>query len=99
MSRYCPICEIDNEKFNSFGLKPREDALCTTCGSLERHRLSWLVIKDKIVNKGIANKKFLHIAPEKIFVEKFTNLFKENYLTADLYDKKAKIKMRITNAK
>ncbi|MFX4212417.1 hypothetical protein ACOL2Y_08410 [Aliarcobacter butzleri] len=35
MSRYCPICETDNEKFNSFGLKPREDALCPTCGSLE----------------------------------------------------------------
>ena len=50
MSRYCPICETDNEKFNSFGYIPREDALCPTCGSLERHRLSWFVIKDKIKN-------------------------------------------------
>jgi hypothetical protein len=99
MSRYCPICETDHEKFNSFGYTPREDALCTTCGSLERHRLSWLVIKDKIVNKDITNNNLLHITPEKIFMEKFTNLFNENYLTADLYDKKAKIKMRITNAK
>jgi SAM-dependent methyltransferase len=97
MSRYCPICETDHEKFNSFGYNPREDALCPTCGSLERHRLSWLIIKDKIKNKDITNKNLLHIAPEKIFIEKFTNLFKENYLTADLYDKNAKIKMDITN--
>ena len=53
MSRYCPICETDHEKFNSFGYTPREDALCTTCGSLERHRLSWLIIKDKIKNKDM----------------------------------------------
>ncbi len=97
MSRYCPICETYHEKFNSFGLKPREDALCPNCGSLERHRLSWLVIKDKIVNKDITNKNLLHIAPEKIFMQKFTNLFKENYLTADLYNPNAKIKMDITN--
>ena len=97
MSRYCPICETDHEKFNSFGYNPREDALCPTCGSLERHRLSWLIIKDKIKNKDITNNNLLHIAPEKIFMEKFTNLFNENYLTADLYDKNAKIKMDITN--
>ena len=63
MSRYCPICETNHEKFNSFGYNPREDALCPTCGSLERHRLSWLVIKDKIKNKDIKSKNFLHIAP------------------------------------
>lgn len=97
ISRYCPICETNHEKFNSFGYNPREDALCPTCGSLERHRLSWLVIKDKIKNKDITNNNLLHIAPEKIFMEKFTNLFKENYLTADLYDKNAKIKMDIKN--
>ena len=97
MSRYCPICETDNEKFNSFGYIPREDALCPTCGSLERHRLSWLVIKEKLKNINLRNQNMLHIAPEKIFMEKFTSLFKENYLTADLYDKNAKIKMDITN--
>ncbi|MFA6742506.1 MAG: methyltransferase domain-containing protein [Arcobacteraceae bacterium] len=97
MSRYCPICETTHKEFNQFGYIPRNDALCPNCGSLERHRLSWLVIKDKIANKDIANKNFLHIAPEKIFMEKFTNLFNKNYLTADLYNKSAKIKMDITN--
>lgn len=96
MSRYCPICETNHEKFNPFGYNPREDALCPTCGSLERHRLSWLVIKDKIQNLDLSNKTMLHIAPEKVFMTKFTQIFKENYLTADLNDKNAKLKMDIT---
>ncbi len=97
MSRYCPICEIHNEKFNPFGYNPREDALCPTCGSLERHRLSWLVIKDKLKSIDLKNKNMLHIAPEKVFMSKFNDLFKENYLTADLYDKNTKLEMDITN--
>ncbi|MGJ0373063.1 class I SAM-dependent methyltransferase [Aliarcobacter cryaerophilus] len=97
MARYCPICETHSNYFKSFGFVPRNDALCPNCGSLERHRLSWLFLKDKLRKEDIKDKRMLHIAPEKIFMEKFTNLFKENYLTADLYDKNAKIKMDITN--
>jgi len=97
MSRYCSICETRHEKFNSFGYVRREDALCPYCSSLERHRLSWLIIKDKFKNKKLENKNLLHIAPEKVFMEKFNDLFGENYLTADLYDDNAKIKMDITS--
>ena len=97
MSRYCPICETKHVKFNPFGYNPREDALCPTCGSLERHRLSWLVIKDKLKSIDLKNKNMLHIAPEKVFMSKFNDLFKENYLTADLYDKNTKLEMDITN--
>lgn len=97
MSKYCPICGIQSENFQSFGYIPRSDALCPNCHSLERHRLSWLVIKDKTYNLDLTNKTMLHIAPEKVFISKFNELFNENYLTADLYDKNAKIKMDITN--
>lgn len=97
MSRYCPICETQHEKFNSFGYNPREDALCPNCRSLERHRLSWLLIKNKLENADLSCKTMLHIAPEKVFVSKFNNLFKENYLTADLNAKDVKITMDITN--
>jgi SAM-dependent methyltransferase len=97
MSRYCPICETYHEKFNVFGYNLREDALCPNCRSLERHRLSWLVIKDKLNNVDFSNKNMLHIAPEKVFVSKFSNLFNEKYLTADLNDKSTKIKMDITS--
>lgn len=97
MKRYCPICENHSDAFKPFGYNPREDALCPNCGSLERHRLSWLVIKDKLKQINLENKNMLHIAPEKVFMEKFNDLFGENYLTADLYNTSAKIKMDITN--
>ena len=97
MSRYCPICETNHEKFNQFGYIPRNDALCPNCGSLERHRLSCLVIENKIKNLHVNDKTMLHIAPEKVFMTKFYDLFGENYLTADLYDKNVKLKMDITN--
>ncbi|MFA7083377.1 MAG: class I SAM-dependent methyltransferase [Arcobacteraceae bacterium] len=99
MKRYCPICDTNHEKFNPFGYNPREDAQCPNCGSLERHRLSWLVIEKELYGIDVKEKTMLHIAPEKLFTQKFEEIFKENYLTADLYDKNAKIQMDITDIK
>lgn len=96
-NRYCPICETQSESFKPFGYNPRQDAMCPNCNSLERHRLSWLVIRDKIHNLDLSNKTMLHIAPEKVFMSKFNDLFKENYLTADLHEKHVRLKMDITN--
>ncbi len=39
----------------------------------------------------------LHVAPEKIFQQKFLQQLGENYLSADLYDDAAMVKMDITN--
>lgn len=98
MSRYCPICQNESEYFLEFGINPRPDALCPHCKSLERHRLSWLVMEKKFRKiDRLEEKSFLHIAPERVFAEKLYPLFKDNYLTADLYKKSAKIQMDITN--
>lgn len=80
----CPIC-------NYYGwfktVKPetgeRKNAKCSKCGSLERHRLQYLVFK-KIV-EGIDTKKLkmLHFSPEEFFRNIFKNMFGE-YITADL---------------
>lgn len=99
MSRYCPICETYHEKFNPFGYNLRKDVLCPNCGSLERHRLSWLVIQEKLKITSLENKNMLHIAPERVFMKTFEKLFGENYLTADLFAENVKIKMDITNIK
>lgn len=94
-NRYCPICETYSNHFKSLGYTLREDAQCPSCDSLERHRLSWLVIKDRL--KDTKNKKLLHIAPEKVFKEKFTEIFKENYITADISGKNVSMQMDITD--
>lgn len=41
--RHCPICDYEG-MFTPFGMPPRIDAHCPSCGSLERHRLYALLI-------------------------------------------------------
>jgi hypothetical protein len=59
----CPICGFTG-LFRAFGSPPRWDALCPSCGSLERHRLFALVLNSTppILTNGAA---VLHFAPEK----------------------------------
>lgn len=59
----CPICGFTG-LFRAFGSPPRWDALCPSCGSLERHRLFALVLNSTppILANGAA---VLHFAPEK----------------------------------
>lgn len=97
MPRCCPICKTNSNYFKSFGYNPRQDAQCPSCGSLERHRLSWLFMKDRLNN--IKNKKFLHIAPEPILQSKFSALFQDNYITADISGINVDLQMDITNIK
>lgn len=98
MQRKCPICEvIINKKFDSFGIYPRDDAKCSTCGSLERHRLIWLYITRHTHFFNSSAKKMLHIAPERIFQSLFQKHLKNNYLSGDLNNPRAMEKMDITN--
>ena len=97
IQRVCPICNTNfKNKFSIYGINPREDAKCENCGSLERHRLIWLYIKEKTDLLYAKNKKMLHIAPEKIFQTLFKEQLQENYLSADLNNSRAMVKMDIT---
>jgi ubiquinone/menaquinone biosynthesis C-methylase UbiE len=70
--------------------------MCPFCGSMERHRLVYLYLKDRTIffSKGI---KLFHIAPEDVFLKKFTSKKNIKYYTGDLNSSKAAIKMDITN--
>ncbi|MFN2117219.1 MAG: class I SAM-dependent methyltransferase [Candidatus Promineifilaceae bacterium] len=95
--RFCPICEHTSRRFLKSGLNSREDAQCPHCRSLERHRLTWLYITTQTNLYDSKPKKMLHVAPELFFIPKFKQLLGDNYLTADLFDPKAMVKMDITN--
>tara|TARA_S200000501_G_C20830600_1_gene747038 strand:+ start:340 stop:1116 length:777 start_codon:yes stop_codon:yes gene_type:complete len=90
----CPICERQFSTFFPYGRVARENALCTNCLSLERHRFLYLFLRDvkKIFNKKI---KILHIAPEICFIEIFKKNKNFRYLTADLESPLADIKMDV----
>lgn len=81
--KFCPICKSHLAAFLPFGKNLRENAQCPNCGSLERHRASYLFLNEK-TNIFKENIKMLHIAPEKVFAELFLAQNNIDYLPVDL---------------
>ena len=80
----CPICRYSGpfEDVNpSTGL--RKHAKCPYCGSLERHRLQYLVIQVVLEGLNTTKMSMLHFAPEPLFRNFFSKRFGK-YETADL---------------
>ncbi len=94
---FCPICSNNIRSFHPYGDPPRENALCPVCKSLERHRLDWAFIQKRTTLFDGSTKRMLHIAPEASFTRLFRKVANLDYLSADLEDPRAMIKMDITN--
>ncbi len=92
----CPCCNGHFRNFITFGVKPRPNAQCPRCGSLERHRLLWLYLRDK-TNFFKDSLKVLDIAPMYFFQQKCKTLSNLNYISADISSPIAMTKMDITN--
>lgn len=92
----CPCCGWYFRKLLTYGVKPRKNALCPRCGSLERHRLLWLYLKDK-TNIFDSPLKVLHIAPEPFFQKLFKSMPNLDYVSVDLNSRYAMLNMDITN--
>lgn len=85
-SRECPICGTRRRRFLPYGyVTSREDALCPSCLSLERHRMIWLWIRN---NTSLLAERpmLLHIAPEVSLMSRLKRLYRgtTHYITADL---------------
>jgi SAM-dependent methyltransferase len=93
--RYCPVCSKSSARFRASGIVPREDAQCVHCGALERHRLVWLFLQQKTDLFDGKPKKLLHVAPERCFESMLKARLGSNYLTADLLNPRAMVKMDI----
>ena len=97
--RFCPVCGKSFRRFRRYGTVPREDAECAYCGALERHRLLWLYLTNKSDLFDGKPKKMLHIAPEPWFESRFRKRLGANYITADLFDPRAMVRMDVTDIK
>lgn len=65
--RLCLLCDYFGN-FAPFGAPPRYDARCPSCGSLERHRLIWLMIlRRDLIGPG---HHLLHFAAEALLRRK-----------------------------
>ena len=91
----CNICESHFRKFLPYGrIESRENALCPSCLSLERHRLINHYLQ-KETNFYTAKLKVLHVAPELCFIKRFEKVHADNYVTADIESPLAKVKMDV----
>jgi len=90
---YCPICEKGFLKFLRYG--GRQNAMCPNCGSLERHRLIYLFLKNE-TNFKKPSKRILHFAPEYSIQNKLKKIHGENYTSADIEHPSAKLNFDIT---
>lgn len=78
---YCPICGSFNEGFLPFGNPSRLGAKCPNCGSLERHRLAFLFLKEK-TDILIRNSKIFQFNPIISFYNFFSKYDNLEYVAA-----------------
>lgn len=67
------------------------------CGSVERHRLTWQYIKKMTDLFDGDSIRMLHVAPETFFEVPLRAKLGDGYLTADLFNPRAMVKMDITD--
>lgn len=99
ISHFCPICNSFIRGFKPFGgnkIKPRANVICPVCGSFERHRFFWLLLKKKTNLFDGHPKKMLHIAPEKALIDHFKQIVGIDYLSGDLLSPLAMVKLDLT---
>jgi SAM-dependent methyltransferase len=80
---FCACCQREAETFLPFGVRPRPNARCPHCGSLERHRMMWMFLssRPRLLEGG---RRLLHIAPEPILARLFKSVPGLRYISADL---------------
>ena len=98
-ARYCPVCESSLRTFlpHGMGSKQRPQALCPVCFSLERHRAAWALFRRHTDLFDGRPKRMLHFAPEPAFQARLRRLPELAYVTADLDNPRADVKVDITD--
>jgi SAM-dependent methyltransferase len=98
----CPLCGGRFRRFLSFRsdgsegfVDIRPDARCPRCGSLERHRLLWLFLREK-TNLFHDRLKVLSVSPEFLFQRVLARLPNLDYWSVDLESPLAFERMDIT---
>lgn len=94
ITRACPLCGWIGDQFAPM-IHPHVnhyDSRCPQCKSVERHRLAYMLMKDRIP-KG---KQLLHFAPEPA-LQKWLMSVAGKYTSADIDQSKAMVKIDITN--
>lgn len=91
----CPCCGASFRAFASAGIVRRPNSQCPRCGSMERHRALWLYLKTR-TDLFRAHHRVLHVAPEQIFHDMFSQMPNLEYVPADLDSPLAMVRLDLT---
>ena len=98
-NRYiCPVCQGNFRKLLPYGVRARPNAQCPGCGSLERHRLLWLYLKER-TGFFTRNLRVLDVAPMPVLQQRWRKLPNLDYLSVDIASPTAMVQMDITDMK
>ena len=92
----CPVCGETVRRFLSGGVPLRASVFCPICRSLERHRLAWIYLQNKVNLTGNHALRLLHIAPEPALARRFSELGLVDYVTGDLSGVGVMVKLDVT---
>ncbi len=93
----CPVCQARLRRFVPGGVVHRRAARCPVCGSLERHRLVWSFFTQMTDLFDGKPKRMLHLAPETAFAERLRRVPSLEYMTADIADGRAMLRVDVTD--
>ena len=79
---HCPLCEHGFDRFKDDWNRP--NALCWRCGSHERHRAQWLLLRDLRPELLDGARSLLHFSPEWCLRERLAAWPRLRYVTTDL---------------
>jgi phosphoglycolate phosphatase len=89
MTLSCNIC--DSIDLIPTGAKPRSNALCVKCRSLERHRaLHYMLHVNGVLENRLGVSRCLQLAPEKVTHDYLAKAYGSGYIPADLFPHKYK---------
>lgn len=89
----CPVCHSKLRKF--IVLYRPYHLWCPVCASLQRHRLVWLFLESEQLRITQIKRRMLHFAPEPAISARLAALDCLDYVSADLYDPHATLKMDV----
>ena len=92
---YCPICASHLRKF--LPLYRSYHRWCPVCQSLARHRFVWHYFQQAALPKGGQDLRVLHVAPEEAIQRFLQALPGVDYLSGDIENKKAMVRLDICN--
>jgi SAM-dependent methyltransferase len=83
---FCPCCEGTFRRFRVYVTESgRRENLCPRCGSLGRHRVDWLFLRQRgLLRPPNGRLRLLHVAPEPAFQRRLAADPNIDYVSGDL---------------